>query len=123
MPGRPVISLDALRAEMDVDPTDPQGPVIERARELAREHLRRAEAFVWNGTNLSRQMRERPIDLFAAYNARVRIVYVEVPEPVLRRQNRSRSQPVPDGVIDRLLSRWEVPDLTEAHRVDWVVGG
>jgi hypothetical protein len=24
-------------------------------------------------------------------------------------------------VMDRLMDRWEVPDRTEAHAVDWVV--
>ena len=27
---------------------------------------------------------------------------------------------VPEEAIARLLERWEVPDLTEAHRVDWI---
>lgn len=28
------------------------------------------------------------------------------------------SSPVPEPVIERLLRRWEVPDLTEAHQVN-----
>jgi len=27
---------------------------------------------------------------------------------------------VPAEVIRKLLARWEVPDLTEAHRVNWI---
>jgi tRNA uridine 5-carbamoylmethylation protein Kti12 len=57
------------------------------------------------------------IRLFADYGARVRIVYVEVPEDDLRRQNRQRSAVVPTRVIERMLDRWEVPDLAEAHEV------
>ena len=118
----PAVSLDALRREMKVAPTDNQGPVVSRAREVAREHLRRRRSFVWNATNISRQIRELSINLFAAYNARVRIVYVEAPEARLYAQNRERADSVPAEVIRKLTARWEVPDLTEAHRVEWVEG-
>lgn len=120
--GWPVISLDALRREMKVSPTDNQGPVVSRAREAARVYLRRRLSFVWNATNVSRQMRELSINLFAAYNARVRIVYVEAPEERLYAQNRERDDAVPAEVIRKLTARWEVPDMTEAHRVEWVAG-
>jgi predicted kinase len=123
LPGTPIISLDALRTELGIAPTDPQGPVIARARELAREHLRAGRDFAWNGTNLSRDLREQTIGLCAAYGARVRIVYLEVPEERLWRQNRERARAVPEAVIERLLARWEVPDRTEAHEVVWVVQG
>lgn len=116
----PVVSLDALRREMKVSPTANQGPVVSRAREAAREYLRRRRPFVWNATNVSRQLRELSVNLFAAYNARVRIVYVEAPEARLFAQNRERADPVPAEVIRKLTARWEVPDLTEAHRVDCV---
>jgi predicted kinase len=117
----PVISLDALRDQLGVEPGDHQAPVIAAARELARERLRAAEPFVWNATNLSRSIRGQLIDLFAGYKARIEIVYREVSEPDLRRQNRERARPVPDRVIDALLERWTVPDLTEAHGVETVV--
>jgi predicted kinase len=118
--GRPVVSLDALRREMKVAPTENQGPVVSRAREAAREYLRKKQPFVWNATNISRQMRELSVNLFAAYRARVRVVYVEAPEARLFAQNRERADPVPAEVIRKLTARWEVPDLTEAHRVDRV---
>jgi predicted kinase len=104
-----------------VAPTEGQRSVVARARELARVHLRSGRDFAWNGTNLSRQIRGNCVDLFAAYGARVRIVYVEVPEAQLLRQNQKRRACVPERVIERLVSLWEVPDHTEAHRVDWVI--
>ena len=122
LPGWPVVSLDELRREMKVKPTENQGPVASRAREMAREYLRRKQPFVWNATNISRQIRELSINLFAAYNARVRIVYVEAPEDRLYAQNRDRAEAIPAEVIRKLTDRWEVPDLTEAHRVDWIEG-
>jgi predicted kinase len=118
---QPVIALDAVRAELDVAPTDDQGAVVSRAREQARDYLRQGRSFVWNATNISRQLRGESVRRFAAYNARIRIVYVEAPAAVLSAQNRQRPAPVPEAVIERLLERWEVPDRTEAHRVEWVV--
>lgn len=118
----PVVSLDDLREEMGADATGSQGAVVDRARELARGHLRRREDFVWNATSLSRQLRRQCVDLFAGYRARVRIVYVEAPADELRDRNRRRARPVPWPAIEDLMTRrWEVPDLTEAHEVEWAV--
>lgn len=117
----PVISLDALRDELDLPSTGNQGAVIQAAREQAREYLRKGQSFVWNGTNLSRDMRGRPIDLAAAYNARVRVVFLDTAYRRLVRQNRDRGATVPLAVILRMIRLWEPPDLSEAHRVDWIV--
>ena len=57
-------------------------------------------------------MREFSVNLFAAYNARVRVVYVEAPEARLFAQNRERADPVPAEVIRKLTARWKAPDLT-----------
>jgi predicted kinase len=116
----PVISLDDLREELEISPEESQGRIVAEARERAREFLRQKKSFIWNATNISRRIRRQCIDLFAAYNARIRIVYIDVPEENLLRQNSERERPVPAQVINRLLERWEVPDLTEAHRVDWI---
>ncbi len=119
--GWPVVALDDVREELDVAPDEAQGAVVNRARELARGYLRQGVSFAWNATNLSRQVRGGCVRLFAGYRARVRIVYVEVPAADLFAQNRRRSAAVPEKVLERLLDRWEVPDRTEAHAVEWVV--
>jgi predicted kinase len=113
----PAVSLDRVRAQLEVDPDDNQAGVLAEAREQARVHLRAGGRLVWNSTNLSRQLRAPLISLFADYGARVRIVYVEVPEPKLHAQNRARPSRVPTAVIERLLDRWEVPTAAEAHEL------
>jgi len=120
-PETPVVSLDALRDELEIDPTETQGAVVQAARERAKEHLRRGERFVWNATNLSRQRRGPILDMASAYGARIRIVYVEVPKETLHAQNRAREAVVPSAVIRRMTERWEIPTLTEAHEITWVV--
>jgi predicted kinase len=121
-PGLPVVSLEAIRAELRIAPDGTQGKVIARARELAREHLRAHRSFAWNATNLSRSVRREVVDLCAGYKARIRIIYIDVARDLLHTQNRQRPNPVPTKVIERLLSRWTVPDPTEAHQVDWHMG-
>jgi putative nucleotidyltransferase with HDIG domain len=121
LPDWPVVSLDAVRSDLGVDPADEQGRVMSRAREQARDYLRYGRSFVWNATNLSRQLRGQCLGLFADYCARIRLVYVEVSEKRLWCQNRQRQVPVPQAVLERLLDHWEVPDRTEAHCVEWVV--
>jgi predicted kinase len=116
-PGLPVVSLDRLRTELGVRPGGDQRPVASAAYRLAREHLRAGRSFVWNATNVSRQLREQCIGLAAAYRARVELVSLEAPPRVLRERNRAREAPVPEAVIDRLVGRWETPDPTEAHEV------
>lgn len=120
LPSQPVVSLDALRDELDIDPAATQGVVIQAARERAREYLRAERDFIWNATNVSRLLRKQVVDFLAGYGARVHIVHLEAPPDRLRSQNRERREPVPQNVIDRLVGKWSVPDLTEAHRLTWV---
>jgi predicted kinase len=115
--GQAVISLDAIRAELGVDPSDEQGMVVQEARARAAAFLRAGEPFVWDATNVSEEVRKRAIDLFADYQARVHVVYVEANEPTIHARNGARQHPVPGRVLDRLLTRWTVPCLTEAHDV------
>lgn len=117
----PVVSLDDLRAEMEVDPTDNQGAVVQAGKERLREYFRRGESFVYNATNINRQRRAPLIGLAADYGVRVRVVYCEAPVDRLLSQNRARAGRVPEAVIRRMSERWEVPSLTEAHRVDVVL--
>lgn len=119
----PQISLDQIREDLDAGPTGNQGAVIQAARERARVLLRTGTDFVWNATNVSREIRGQVVDLATAYRAYVRIVYVEARWDDLFQQNRARSSMVPPQVIERLVDRWEVPDVTEAQNVEWWIGG
>jgi predicted kinase len=62
-----------------------------------------------------RQTRGRWLDLFADYNARIEVVYLEPPFENLLRQNRSRSKSVPEPVIRRLAEKSEPPTWIECH--------
>lgn len=113
----PHISLDDLRLELDIDSNDNQAAVIVAAREQAREYLRQARNFVWNATNLSHSLRQRTLNLCYDYGANLRIVYCEAPLAELERRNQQRPRPVPARALERMMSQWELPDLSEAHQV------
>jgi putative nucleotidyltransferase with HDIG domain len=117
----PIVSLDDIRVERGISPTDKtgNGQVIQEAKEQARILLRKQTGFVWNATNTTRQMRQQLVDLFCTYKAKVKIVYVEVPYTHLHRQNKSREAAVPDAVLEKLIDKLEVPAKWEAHAVEY----
>jgi putative nucleotidyltransferase with HDIG domain len=121
--GWPVVSLDALREELGIDHNGNQGVLIQEARERAKQHLRKGQSFVWNATNLQRQFRAPLLSLLTDYHARVRIVYVEVPAATLYAQNKERKAVVPEAAIRKMIERWEIPEPTEAHEVEYAVRG
>jgi putative nucleotidyltransferase with HDIG domain len=122
-PDMPVVSLDDIRRAHKLKPDDKSatGWVAQQAKEQARVYLRAKQDFVWNATNITRQMRSQLIDLFADYGARVKIVYVEKPYNEWQAQNRDREYAVPAAVLNKLLHKLEVPLLSEAHEVVYVV--
>ncbi|WP_316823032.1 AAA family ATPase [Pedobacter gandavensis] len=117
----PIISLDRIRLEIGVAPTDKagNGRVIQQAKEQARVYLRKQQSFVWNATNTTSQMRSQLIDLFSTYKAKTRIVYIEVPYQQVQGQNKNRDAVVPTAVLNKLVRKLEVPALWEAHQVDY----
>jgi predicted kinase len=120
----PVINLDAIRREQKIAPTDKSGngKVIQLAKEQARVYLRKGQNFVWNATNITRNMRAQLVELLLTYRAYVKMVYVEVPYYVLHAQNSGRDAVVPALAVDKLLSRLEVPTAVEAHEVVYAIG-
>src|ERR1044072_44314 len=119
----PVINLDEIRRANKIAPTDKSGngTVVQLAKEQAREHLRKKRHFVWNATNITRQMRSQLIDLFITYKAYVKIVYIELPYNKLHVQNKNREAVVPKNAVDKLVGKLEVPAPWEAHEVVYFI--
>jgi predicted kinase len=119
----PVLSLDNLRREHKVSPTDKKknGQIIQLGKEKAKEFMRAKNSFVFNGTNITKEMRNNWISLFTDYGGRVKIIYLEVPYKKLLEQNRNREFKVPENVIENLIGKLEVPNYDEAHDVEFIV--
>ena len=90
-------------------------------KKQAKEYLRARTSFVFNATNLNRDLRSKWLPMFADYGARVHLIYLEVPYTQLLSQNRNREYSVPNDVIHRMINKLEIPDYSEAHTVDFVV--
>lgn len=119
----PILSLDNIRRELNVSPTDRKknGQIIQLAKENAKIQMRKGQSFVFNGTNISRDMRGNWISLFMDYGGCVKIIYVEVPYKQLLIQNHHREYKVPEDVIDNLIKKLDIPSYSEAHEIDYVV--
>jgi putative nucleotidyltransferase with HDIG domain len=119
----PVISLDDIRRKHKLKPEDrsANGWIAQQAKEMAKQYLRTGQSFVWNATNITRQMRSQLIDLFTTYKAKVTIVYIERPYSIWLKQNSNREHAVPALVLHRMLQKLEVPLMQEAHEVIWYI--
>lgn len=117
--GWPIISLDDIRVELKVKPTDKKGngTVIQLAKKRAKELMAKHTSFVWNATNITQQMRGQLIELFEEYGGKVTIINIEVPYKTLIKQNNNREAIVPQSVIDKMVKKWEPPIREEAYRV------
>lgn len=118
-PALPMISLDEIRKEMRISPTENQSKVVEIARERARELLRKKQPFVWNATNLSPMVRKKQIKLFTQYQAFVKIVYLETDWQEQLRRNANRPDAVPQQAISHMMDELVLPEAKEAHRIQW----
>ena len=115
----PVVALDEIRRSLNIKPTENQGQVAQVAQEQCRQFLRSGHSFVFNATNTMRLTRARWLDLFADYNARIEIVYLEPPLEQLIQQNKQRNNAVPEPVVRKLADKIEPPTWLECHKLSF----
>lgn len=120
-PDLPMVSLDKIRERLSISPTDKQAPVVAAAEEEAREYLRRKQPFIWNATCTSVEIRAKQISLFEQYGASVRTVFLETEWEEELRRNAGREAVVPQPVIEKMLTRLEIPERHECERVVWEI--
>lgn len=120
LPEYPMVSLDDIRMEMGIKPTENQGLVIQKAQEYAKEYLRKHQPFVWNATNVTRNLRQKQIRLFQRYGAALRIVYLETDWNTQIERNSSREAEVPLTAIEKMLGKTVPPSSEEAMQVEWI---
>jgi predicted kinase len=113
----PIISLDALRKEMGVAPTDNQGTVIQAAKAQSKVYCRHHKSFVWNATNLTRNMRATLIGTWLPYWPKIHLVFTwkNIDRILADNQARERDDKIPNAKIWGLFEKLELPDLTEGH--------
>ena len=120
-PDLPVVSLDDIRRRLGVSPTEKQGRVVAAAHEEAKGYLRKRRPFVWNATSIMNVLRDKQISLFEEYGASVKTLFIETSWEEELRRNASRGAAVPESVIERMLSRLEIPERGESESVVWEI--
>lgn len=112
----PMVSLDDWREALDVEHGDTrgQGQVVQKAYEEAKTFAAAKQSFIWNATNLTRQLRMRFINSLGVYNPFFRIVYLETSfANILTR----RADYIPAKRLRAMRDMVEIPTLEEAHEV------
>ncbi|MGB0931066.1 MAG: AAA family ATPase, partial [Chitinophagales bacterium] len=117
--GLPIVSLDAVREELNIrfSDKDGQGKVVQHAYELAKEYCRKKQAFIWNSTNLSLRIREKLIRTLLVYKPRIKIVYVETS---LKNIYERRKTQIKAKNMTSMLRILDMPQLTEVHEIEVV---
>ncbi len=114
----PSVSLDNIRKELKIKPTDKdgQGKVSQLAYERAKEFCRKKQSFVWNSTNLTSDLRSKLIRTLGVYNPKFKIKYIETTmENIFSR----RHEEIPPSVLERMIRQLDMPKLTEVHEVEY----
>ncbi len=117
--GLPVVSFDDARTELGLKYGENDGRAAHFAVDKARGLLREKAPFVWNATHLSKQMRDKTLDLLYAYGAEVELVYLERPRAELLARNSRRDTTLGNKALQAMVLKWEVPLPTEAHEVSY----
>jgi len=119
----PMVSLDEIRREMKIKPTDKKGNgrVVQEGKERCKVLMRQKKDFVYNGTNITRDNRGKWISLFEDYGGKVVIEYIEVPYKTLFSQNHNRDFKVPENIIEKMINKLEVPFHEEACTINYNV--
>lgn len=121
-PDLPVVSFDDTREAMGLKHGKNDGMVAHQTVDQAKVLLRARQPFAWNATHLSKQMREKTLNLLFAYQAEVEIVYLEQPRSELLRRNTKRDTSLSNKTLESMLTKWDLPLPTEAHRVRHITG-
>ena len=119
--GLPIVSFDDAKEELGLKKSDNSGSAYQLVTATAKEYLREKKDFIWDATHLSMQMRNKTLDLLYAYDAKVRIMYFEQSEDIIKKRNFNRNSTLPNKKIDTMLFKWEVPTVLECHEIAYMV--
>lgn len=112
--GCPVVSSDAIRAELFGDENDQthNGEVFEEVHRRIHNYLSNGESCVYDATNLSRKRRVGFLKQLPAGVKKVAVVMATEID-LIYKQNSERERKVPVEVIDRMVRRMQLPQKNE----------
>ena len=112
-----IISLDDIRKEFGVKPTDNQGRVIQQAKKIFKLALAAGEDIILNATNITHNIRQNWLGIARDYNANTSITYIEPKLSLIKERNEDRDNAVPEKVWFKMLNKLEIPQPFEANIV------
>jgi len=123
LPDLEIISLDNIRRELKIKPTDKKGNgrVIQLGKERCKELMRKRQSFIFNATNITTDLRGKWLNLFSEYGGKTTIHYIEVPYDTLLKQNDEREHKVPEKIIEKMINKLEIPKYRESFDIIYKV--
>ncbi|MBL8920893.1 MAG: AAA family ATPase [Myxococcaceae bacterium] len=114
-PARPVVSLDALRAELSIGHGEEPQRIRQAAFARARALIAEGRPFAWNSTLLRARERRGLFDWLVHAGCHVTFVSLEVSARLQQVRNSTRERVVPHLALERMLARWEPVLPGESH--------
>lgn len=117
----PVLALDDVRSDLDIEPDEEQGRVIQEATARAKRFLATRTNFIFDATNVSQLTRRRWVNLFVEYGAAVNLRFFSGDPKTTLKRNAARPDAtrVPGVVIDKLASKVDLPFRDDAWGVSF----
>jgi putative nucleotidyltransferase with HDIG domain len=118
----PVISLDDIREELDIAPTENQGRVIQLARQKSKEYCRKKQSFIWNATNITKNMRAQLIQTWLPYHPKINIVFLfkNINEALRDNTAREKEYKISSSKILAMHEKVQFPSVLECHTLEVV---
>jgi predicted kinase len=114
-----VVSFDDEVERLNLKHSGNIGQAVHAATDKAKVLLANKDSFVFNATHLSRQMRDKTIDLVHRYNGEVKIVYLEAPYEEILKRNSQRDTTLRNNKIEEMLFKWDVPTKIESEEIEF----
>ena len=117
-----LISLDDIRLQEFGSREDQRhnDEVRRIAHEQLKQHLRDGDYVIYDATNIKRDFRNKIISTCMNYDAFVNItIPSERDISTIIKDNRTRKYSVPEEVITKQYNGFELPDLDEAHCINY----
>jgi predicted kinase len=117
--GYHLIELDAIREQVSKQRSsqNKNDEVLRIAHEELKQALRDKKNILWDATNYRSDFRKRIIDLGVAYGAFTEIICFQKPLDRLSLDNKNREHRVPDEDFQRMLNKFQWPEVGEAHKL------
>ena len=114
----PMVGFDAIRMKLEQKFGEDEPKVQQELKEQTKVYMRKGQDFVFNATNLIKDIRSTWIRRFRQYGYRIKIHYIEKSLAQTFANNKSRKYIVPESIILEKFARIDVPTLLECHELE-----